>query len=133
MLMVGEAERRRRFGYALQEALGERKMSARQLALRMGIDARRVSAWISGKSLPDLYQTQEIVALLRVQERLFREPPPVPEPVIYPIKDYLLDDELSAARAGVDEIAPQLPADASAGDRPVHDQDDAQPQRRRGR
>lgn len=90
MLMVGEAERRSRFGYALQRALKARGVSARQLAARLGIDARQVARWRTGKGLPDLYQTQALVSVLRIDEELFRNPPEVPKAPAYPIERYLL-------------------------------------------
>src|SRR4029077_9731465 len=99
MLMVGEAERRRRFGYALQEALKARGLSERQLALHLQIDARRVARWRSGKDLPNLYEVQALVATLRVDEALFRNPPEVPEPPAYPIGRYLLDESPAVERA----------------------------------
>lgn len=122
VLMVGEAERRRRFGYALQRALEARGLSERQLALRLEIDPRRVARWRMGKDLPDLYETQELVTVLRVSEDLFRNPPEVPEPPPYPIECYLLEDELSAAAtraadAAVDEALDARPGGAAAGGR----------------
>lgn len=137
VLMLGEVERRARFGYALQEALKRRGLSERQLAQRMGIDARKVAAWRQGRSLPDLYQTQELVEILRVREALFRDPPEVPKPPPYPIDQYLLSagesEEQAAARAGVAEVAPQLPGDESGDDQPADDRDVARLRRKRGR
>src|SRR6266566_4880144 len=66
MLMVGEAERRLRFGYALQEVLKARRLSERQLGKRLGIDARRIARWRMGKDLPDLYETQALVETLHI-------------------------------------------------------------------
>jgi transcriptional regulator with XRE-family HTH domain len=94
--MLGEAERRSRFGYALQRALQYRHISERQLAKQLEIDARKVAQWRTGKSLPDLYQTQALAAALRVSEDLFRNPPPVPPEPAYPIEDYL-DESVDAA------------------------------------
>lgn len=90
-LMLGEEERRRRFGYALQEALRARKLSERQLAMRLQVDPRKVAAWRSGRTLPNIYETLALAVELQVSEALFRDPPPVPEPPRYPIWDYLLD------------------------------------------
>jgi transcriptional regulator with XRE-family HTH domain len=101
MLMLGEAERRDRFGYALQQALAVRGMSERQLATLIGVDARQVARWRSGKSLPDIYQTQAIVDALQVSEDLFRNPPEVPKPPAYPIEEYLLEATSRGARRGL--------------------------------
>jgi transcriptional regulator with XRE-family HTH domain len=109
MLMVGEKERRDRFGYALQQALTARGMSERQLAQRLEIDPRQVARWRTGKGLPDLYQTQALVAVLRVSEELFRNPPPVPEPPAYPIEDYLLDAVERGAAAALWDEPPRVP------------------------
>jgi transcriptional regulator with XRE-family HTH domain len=103
MLMIGEAERRIRFGYALQKALEARQMSERQLAQRLGVDSRRVAAWRQGKRLPDIYETQAIVAHLRVSEDLFRNPPEVPEPPPYPIERYLIDAVDDGVEQGLQE------------------------------
>lgn len=124
MLMVGEAERRSRFGYALEQALAARGVSARQLAQRLGIDARQVARWRTGKGLPDLYQTQALVSVLRVDEELFRNPPEVPKAPAYPIERYLLPsgDQIAdqAADDAVDEApAPQRPV-ATPGRRTDH-------------
>lgn len=97
--MLGEAERRSRFGYALQMALEARNMSERQLAKHVGVDPRRVAGWRRGQKLPDLYEIQAIVDVLRVSEELFRNPPPVPKPPPYPIERYLLE----AAEEGVSQ------------------------------
>lgn len=97
--MIGESERRERFGYALQRALEAREMSERQLALAMGIDPRKVARWRRGKDLPDLYETQAIVEHLRVSEDLFRNPPEIPKPPAYPIDQYLLDLDMLTPEA----------------------------------
>jgi transcriptional regulator with XRE-family HTH domain len=110
MLMVGEAERRDRFGYALREALAARGMSERQLAQRLEIDPRQVARWRTGKGLPDLYQTQALVAVLRVSEELFRNPPPVPEPPAYPIEDYLLEAVERGVAQGLSDAPPAAPS-----------------------
>lgn len=122
MLMIGESERRERFGYALAQALIARNVSERQLALRLEVDPRQVAKWRSGKGLPDIYQTQAIAEYLRVSERLFREPPPVPKPPAYPIGDYLLEAIAEGARRGLSGIDP----DDADGDEP-----DGPPQPRR--
>ena len=101
MLMVGEAERRDRFGYALQQALIARRMSERQLAQRLEVDPRKVARWRAGKGLPDLYETQALVSVLRVSEELFRNPPPVPRPAAYPIERYLVDAVGQGAAEGL--------------------------------
>jgi transcriptional regulator with XRE-family HTH domain len=106
MSMVGDQERRDRFSYALRKVLMARKMSERQLANRLEIDPRKIAAWRSGKSLPDLYQTQDLVRVLRVKEELFRNPLPVPEPEVYPIEDYLLDAVERGGAAGLQDPAP---------------------------
>jgi transcriptional regulator with XRE-family HTH domain len=109
MLMVGEKERRDRFGYALQQALTARGISERQLAQRLGVDQRQVARWRTGRGLPDLYQTQALVAVLRVSEDLFRNPPPVPTPPAYPIEDYLLDAVERGAAQGLSDEARDPP------------------------
>lgn len=95
VLMLGEQERRDRFGYALQEALRATGTSERELAKRMGIDPRTIAKWRNGKGLPDYYQTIALAETLGVKEDLFRNPPPVPEPVTYPIRDYLIRPEVA--------------------------------------
>jgi transcriptional regulator with XRE-family HTH domain len=103
VLMLGEKERRERFAYALQQALRARTMSERELAKRMGIDARRVAKWRSGKGLPDYYEMLALADTLRVKEDLFRNPEPVPPPPPephYPIEDYLLEAADSGAAEG---------------------------------
>lgn len=120
MLMVGEAERRSRFGYALQEALKARKMSERQLAIALEIDPRKVANWRVGKRLPDLYEIQALVSVLRVDEDLFQNPPEVPKPPAYPIDRYLLDavgEPEAAADAAVAEALGAPPAVAAQADR----------------
>lgn len=109
MLMVGEAEERERFAYAMQRAMRERPdLSERQLAKNMGIDPRKVAAWRKGKSLPTLYEAARLAKELRVDEDLFRNPPEVPaqppEPY-YPIEKYLLD---KASVEGQNRVARRL-------------------------
>lgn len=114
MLMVGEAERRGRFGYALQQALIARQMSERQLAQLMEIDPRKIARWRSGRGLPDLYETQALVSALQVSEELFRNPPAVPKPPPYPIEEYLLRAADEGARRGLTD---EDPADGDDGER----------------
>lgn len=114
--MEGEAERRARFGYALHRALRERKMSERQLAKRLGIDPRRVSAWRNGRTLPNYYEHLAIMRELRVSEDLFRDPPPVPEEPYYPIEKYLLDAASKGLAQGLqDELRDEADGDAHDG------------------
>jgi transcriptional regulator with XRE-family HTH domain len=122
MRMMGEAERRGRFGYALQEALRARQMSERQLAQRLAVDPRRVARWRTGKGLPDLYETQALVSILRVSEDLFRDPPPVPEMPAYPIERYLLD----AVDQGAEEGLLDEPLTDEDGDEPDEPPDEPQ-------
>jgi len=103
VLMLGEAERRSRFGYALQMALEARNMSERQLAKHVGVDPRRVAGWRRGQKLPDLYEVQAIVETLRVSEDLFRNPPPVPKPPPYPIERYLLEAAAEGVSRGLSD------------------------------
>lgn len=98
--MVGEVERRARFGYALQRAMKFRGVSDRQLAKALGIDARKIAAFRTGKSLPDLFLTQEMAVALRVTEELFRNPPEVPPEPAYPLEDYLLEQAAADAALG---------------------------------
>jgi len=121
--MLGEAERRSRFGYALQMALEARRMSERQLAQRVGVDPRRVAGWRRGQKLPDLYETQAIVEVLRVSEDLFRKPPPVPKPPAYPIERYLLEAVEEGVSRGLAEPDPD--------DRDDDEPDEPTPLRRR--
>lgn len=90
MLMIGEAAQRSRFAYALQKAMDARDASGRGLAKEMGIDARKIAGWLSGKRLPNLYESQALAAALGVDEDLFRNPPEVPVPPPYPLEQYLL-------------------------------------------
>lgn len=99
-LMVGEAEQRERFSFALQKAMQHRGMSARQLAIALEVDPRRVLGWLKGKGLPNLYEAQALAVILKVDESLFRNPPAVPLPPpepYYPLEQYLL----GAVDAGV--------------------------------
>jgi transcriptional regulator with XRE-family HTH domain len=100
---MGEADQRARFARALQEAMEARKMSARQLAIRMDIDPRRIAAWLKGRGLPNLYEAALLADKLGVDEDLFRNPPEVPPPPpkpYYPIDRYLLD---AAVESGTQE------------------------------
>lgn len=100
MLMVGETEQRARFARALQEAMEARKTSARQLAIRLEIDPRRVARWLQEKDLPNLYEAAALAQALRVDESLFREPPEVPPPPpkpYYPIEKYLIGASVEGA------------------------------------
>jgi DNA-binding XRE family transcriptional regulator len=97
MLMIGETERRDRFGYALYRAIKRRGLSERQLAQMIQVDARRIAKWRTGKALPNIYETQALAAALRVDEDLFRNPPERPDEPDYPIDRYLLETARKAA------------------------------------
>lgn len=114
VLMLGEQERRDRFGYALAQALVARAMSERQLAQRLGIDPRQVAKWRNGKGLPDLYITRAIERELRLRPTLFEDPPEVPKPPRYPIEDYLLGAVDEGTRRG---LADPLPGDEDGDER----------------
>jgi transcriptional regulator with XRE-family HTH domain len=103
--MMGESEQRERFAYALQRAMRERGVSTRKLAGHLGVDQRKVGGWLKQGKLPNLYESQALAAVLRVNEDLFRNPPEVPPPPpepYYPIEQYLL------------EVAGQTPTAAGA-------------------
>lgn len=117
VLMLGEQERRDRFGYALSQALAARGMSERELAKRLGVDPRQVARWRSGKGLPDLYLTRAIESALRLSPSLFEKPLPVPKPPRYPIEDYLLGAVDEGAQRGLTDLAPG-PADDDGPDAP---------------
>lgn len=92
--VLGEAEQKRRFSYALREAMAARDVSARQLARKLGVDPRRLARWLQEKDLPNLYEAQALASALAVDEELFRNPPEVPvipPKPYYPIDQYLLD------------------------------------------
>jgi transcriptional regulator with XRE-family HTH domain len=55
-------------------------MSERQVAGKIGVDPRKLAAWRTGRTLPNVYEAASLAAALRVNEDLFRNPPPVPEP-----------------------------------------------------
>lgn len=113
MLVMGEKERRDRFGYALDQALTRRDMSNRQLGTALGIDPRKIAKWRKGDGLPDYYQTQEIAEALRVSEDLFRNPPAVPKPPAYPLEKYLLD---AGAKGLAQGLSDEPPDDAAAAE-----------------
>ncbi|MGH2512348.1 MAG: hypothetical protein ACRDGQ_06650 [Candidatus Limnocylindrales bacterium] len=107
--MIGEAERRDRFGYALRRAMAAKAITGRGLARKMQLDPRKIEGWRAGKNLPNLYQTQELVAILGVKEELFRNPPAVPPEPYYPIQDYLLgatDEATGSAPSDPDQDPP---------------------------
>lgn len=117
MLVLGEAERQRRFSFALRKAIERRGYSIRRLAKLMGIDPRQITRWVDERGLPDLYQAQSLAHHLRVKESLFRNPPEVPPPPpepYYPLEEYLL----GAVDEGVEQgLSDEDPAD-EAGDEP---------------
>ena len=110
--MKDEQEQRDRFAYALRRAMQERGVSARALATAMDVDARRVAAWQKARALPNVYEAEELAALLGVRSDLFRNPPPVPvrppEPY-YPIDRYLLDAGDSGAAEGLRRVTTARP------------------------
>lgn len=118
MRMVGESERRHRFGYALGRAMNAQGMSGRELGRRMHLDPRKIEAWRAGKNLPNLYQTQELVAILGVKEELFRNPPEVPPEPFYPIADYLLGAGDQATGSDSPESGPEPPTPIRRGPKP---------------
>lgn len=95
--MLGEEEQRRRFSYALRKSMDARNVSARALGEALGVDARRVAAWREGRALPNLYESQGLATVLRVNEELFRNPPEAPPDPPYPLADYLLEAADSGA------------------------------------
>lgn len=111
--MLGETEQHARFARALQEAMDARSMSARKLASTLGIDARRVAAWLQGRGLPNLYEATALAQALRVKEDLFKEPPEVPPPPpkpYYPIEKYLLGPAVaSGVREGLRRARSRAP------------------------
>jgi transcriptional regulator with XRE-family HTH domain len=118
VLMLGEQERRDRFGYALAQALTVRGMSERKLAERLGLDSRQVAKWRAGRGLPDLYITRAIERELRLDPRLFENPPEVPKPPPYPIQDYLLGAVDEGAQRGLTDPDPQPGVDDEPGEPP---------------
>lgn len=106
---------RDRFARALQEAMAVRKVSGRELARRLEMDPRRISGWLKGRNLPDLYEAPLLASELRVDEDLFRNPPEVPPPPpkpYYPIDRYLLPPVVAD---GLEEGARRLRNRARSG------------------
>lgn len=118
VLMLGETERRIRFGFALQQALDRQGLSERELAKRLGVDARKVASWRKGKTLPDLYMTIALARELRVKESLFRDPPAVPPRPHYPIEDYLLGAVDAGTERGLTDGLPPDEDGPAPGGRP---------------
>jgi transcriptional regulator with XRE-family HTH domain len=115
--VMGEAEQKSRFSYALRRAMDERHVSARSLAKTLGIDARRVTGWLNAKALPNLYESQALAAALKVDEALFKDPPEVPPPPpepYYPIERYLLDAAAAEGRRRATTHLEQLEPGARA-------------------
>jgi transcriptional regulator with XRE-family HTH domain len=108
-LMEGEKQQRDRFAYALRKALDARDMSERQLAILMGIDARKIAGWRKGRTLPNVFEFQALAEKLAVKEELFKNPPDVPpqppEPY-YPIEHYLLEAVDRGAADGLHRPGP---------------------------
>lgn len=103
VLMEGEAEQRRRFAFALQKALTAQDVSVRALADAMKIDPRKVTGWLRGRGLPNLFESQALAAALNVDESLFRYPPevpPAPPEPYYPLEKYLLGAVGEGVRRG---------------------------------
>lgn len=99
--MLSENDRRARFGYALHRAMDERDLSMRALAAQVGVDPRKVAAWIKGTQLPNVFEVQELARILRVRLELFQDPPAVPPPPPpYPLERYLLEAADSGAAEG---------------------------------
>lgn len=112
--VMGEAEQKRRFSYALRRAMLERNVSARALAKTLGIDPRRITSWQNAKGLPNLYESQALAVALKVDESLFRDPPEVPPPPpepYYPIEKYLQTAGSMALgrRRATKRLTPQMP------------------------
>jgi len=100
-VMESERERNARFGYALRMAIEARGTSARAVGGSIGVDPRKVSAWMRGDALPDVFQVQELARSLRVSLDLFQNPPEVPPPPPpYPLERYLLEAADSGAAEG---------------------------------
>lgn len=99
--VMGEAEQKRRFSYALRRAMDARNVSGRALAKSLDLDPRRITGWLGGKGLPNIYESQALAAALKVDEALFRDPPEVPPPPpepYYPIEEYLLGSATKEGR-----------------------------------
>lgn len=99
--VMGETEQRARFSYALRRAMQMRNVSARAIAKALEVDPRRIASWLDGKGLPNLYESQALADVLKVDETLFRDPPEVPPPPpepYYPIEKYLLESAASVGR-----------------------------------
>lgn len=134
LLVLGEAERRDRFAYALQEALRARGMSERQLAVKLGVDPRKIARWRNAKAVPDYYETLALAETLGVREDLFRNPPAVPVPPVYPIGEYLITPQEAARTADlVREAAASSTEDFEAGAGRVRVSDDEPAKSRRKR
>lgn len=75
-------------------------MSERELARRLGIDGRRVASWRKGKQFPTYPEAVAIMRELRVTERIFNDPPPIPQAPEYPIGGSGADVPVPGSRVG---------------------------------
>lgn len=115
--VMSEAEQKARFSYALRQAMRVRGISARALSKQLGVDPRRVAAWQAGGGLPNLYESQALAAALKVDEKLFKDPPEIPPPPpepYYPIEKYLLGSAAEEGRRRATKLLEQPELDEPA-------------------
>ena len=101
--VLSEREQKSRFSFALRKAMSLRGTSARALAQKLGIDPRRIAAWLGEKGLPNLYESQALADALGVDEDLFKNPPevpPLPPEPYYPLEKYVLEARRSGEQEG---------------------------------
>jgi len=92
VLVDEDVEMRRRFAYALNAAMIEKRWKAPDLAKAIKRDASTVTRWAKGESVPSLFLVKPIADALDVAPRLLFDPPPVPD---YPLADYLVSQEVA--------------------------------------
>lgn len=86
-----------RLAYAIRYAMQKKKLSAPEVAARIGRSTITVGRWVRGETAPSLLDVTPLANALGVRPEYLFDPPEIPE---YPIDQYLVED---AVQAGVEE------------------------------
>lgn len=86
-----------RLAYAIRYAMQKKRLSAPEVAARIGRSTITVGRWVRGETAPSLLDVGPLANALGVRPEYLFDPPEIPE---YPIEQYLVED---AVLGGVEE------------------------------
>src|SRR4051812_35570627 len=92
LIVSDEVTRKTQLAYAIRQAMDARGLTLKDVARMMDRPYVTIGRWARGQTVPSALEILPLANVLGVRPELLIDPPPIPEPVVYPLADYLLQE-----------------------------------------